>query len=339
MVSIVLVTYNRAKRLRLSIQDILKQTFEKFELIICDDCSPDETEAICKDFAANDKRVRYFRHASNLQMPGNVNFGISQAKHDYIAILHDGDRFHPNLIEQWYDAIRTHDVGFVFNSIGLTDQYERIVHRYEEFSGGVVTKEHLLRGTFFRRPLFDSPVYGEAMVRKDLITKYGMLKKEYGFYADVDLWMEILHTKNAYYCSETLITGPTKEIQPQLFQNDILKVFMYLYSMHLKHRRQEFSGNIFSMIAEIGRFYTYTLMNLCYTLLLVVKNFPFKYFINAPAKFRGNPLMLLVWLGFAVTYPVTKPALTLFQLAKKQSVLGKQEEERTDWKVLFGKSS
>ena len=74
MVSIVLVTYNRAKRLRLSIQDILNQTFKDFELIICDDCSTDSTEDVCAEFAKADDRIRYYRHNSNLQMPANCNF-------------------------------------------------------------------------------------------------------------------------------------------------------------------------------------------------------------------------------------------------------------------------
>ena len=339
MVSIVLVTYNRAKRLRLSIRDILKQTFEKFELIICDDCSPDETESICNEFAAQDKRIRYFRHPSNLQMPGNVNFGISQAKYDYIAILHDGDRFHPNLIEQWYDAIRTHDVGFVFNTIGQTDEYERIIHKYDEFPGGIVSKEELLHNTYFRRPLFESPVYGEAMVKKDLIVKYGMLKKEYGFYADVDLWMEILHSKDAYYCSDTLITGPTKEIQPQLFQNDILKVFMYMYSMHLKHRKKAFGGNLLTLMSELTRFYAYTIYSLCYTMLLVVKNFPTKYFLTGARKLKGNVLTTAIWFAFVLMYPIVKPVLVLFQQMKKQTATRKQEQTKPEqakvgWKVL-----
>ena len=97
MVSIVLVTYNRAARLRLSIQDILDQTFKDFELIICDDCSTDSTESVCRQFEQRDPRIRYFRHPQNMKMPGNCNFGIEQAKFDYVAILHDGDRFKPEL--------------------------------------------------------------------------------------------------------------------------------------------------------------------------------------------------------------------------------------------------
>ena len=105
MVSIVLVTYNRASRLKLSIQDLLDQTFQDFELIICDDCSTDSTERVCRDFQRRDNRIRYFRHPENIAMPANCNFGITKCNFEYVAILHDGDRFMPSLIEQWYRAI------------------------------------------------------------------------------------------------------------------------------------------------------------------------------------------------------------------------------------------
>lgn len=101
MISIILVTYNRAERLILSIQDILNQTFKNFELIICDDCSTDATEEICLEFVKKDARIKYYRHSSNMQMPANCNFGIKKAEFEYIAILHDGDRFSPDLIQKW----------------------------------------------------------------------------------------------------------------------------------------------------------------------------------------------------------------------------------------------
>ncbi len=143
MVSIVLVTYNRVARLKLSIEDILKQTFKDFELIICDDCSPDNTEEICTAFANQDSRIRYFRHATNKEMPGNCNFGISQAKHDLVAILHDGDRFHEDLIQQWYNAMtRNESVGFVFNSIADVDADDKITRVFCEFPEGVVPGIH-----------------------------------------------------------------------------------------------------------------------------------------------------------------------------------------------------
>src|SRR6187200_2503257 len=145
MVSIVLVTYNRAKRLRLSIRDILNQTFKDFELIICDDCSPDDTEEVCRKYEALDNRIRYFRHDQNRQMPSNLNFGIQQARYEFVAILHDGDRFRRDLIEQWYHAISSHDnVGVVFNTLADSDSDDRMVQINQQYEEGVITKENLL---------------------------------------------------------------------------------------------------------------------------------------------------------------------------------------------------
>lgn len=317
MVSVVLVTYNRAERLKLSIQDILNQTFTNFELIICDDCSTDTTEGVCRNFAAQDERVRYFRHASNKQMPENCNFGIRQAKHDYVAILHDGDRFRPNLIERWYNAISSNDsVGFVFNSIGLTDADENIVHTYSEFEEGIVSKEHLLKEVFFRRWQFDSPVYGEAMVRKNLLVDHGYLHPEFGFYADVNLWMSLLHTHDAYYCAETVITGPTKTLQPQLFDYNPIRIFLFLSNMQLRHRHKAFRNQPLRLLVELMFFWAQSLLNVTYHLILIVKNFSFRYFMSAARLLQRSMLFLIPWIVILFLYPILYPFLKLYDLIK-----------------------
>jgi len=321
MVSIVLVTYNRAKRLQLSIQDILDQSFRNFELIICDDCSTDETESVCRQYEAQDTRIRYIRHSANKQMPGNLNFGIAQARYEFVAILHDGDRFRRDLIEQWYNAISKHaTVGFVFNSIGESDENEGIIKTFQEFPEGVVKKDELLRSIYFRRPHFDSPVYGEAMVRKELIVKYGFLKKEYGFYADVDLWMELLHDHDAYYCRDVLIKCPAKSFQPQLFKADIVKFNVFLFSMHLKHRKKAFVNDSSVMSKELGIFYVHTLFQTCYFLLLVVKNYRFTYLITSGTRLMKYPWLLFPWASFVVAYPIFKLTLMTYQWTKPLSI-------------------
>jgi len=321
MVSIVLVTYNRAQRLQLSIQDILDQSFTEFELIICDDCSTDETRDICLDFASRDKRIRYFRQAANRRMPANCNFGIRQAKYDYVAILHDGDRFRPDLIEQWYTAISTNDnVGFVFNSIAETDGDENVVNCFREFPEGIVDKDLLLKSIFFRRPHFDSPVWGETMFRKDLVVKYGYMKKEYGFYADVDLWMELLHDHDAYYCADTLMSGPVKALQPQLFENDIIKFNVYILSMHLKHRTKAFKAHAGQLTRELAIFYVHAMFHISYCLLLVVKNFTFHYFMQSRKYLQRHAFLLFPWGIFLFLYPILRLLSFSFKWAKDRFV-------------------
>ena len=318
MVSIVLVTYNRAERLKLSIQDILNQTFKDFELIICDDCSTDETEAVCRGFVANDNRIKYHRHASNLQMPANGNFGIQKSIYPYIAILHDGDRFKPDLIEQWYNAIsKNEDIGFVFNSIGTTDENDNLVRFEDQFKEGILQGDYLLKNFFFRSWYFGSPVYGEVMVKKKLIEENGYLKKRYGFYADVDLWMEILHSKDAYYCADTLISGPDKALQPRLFDDDLIKEFLYLFRMQLAHRKKAFRHKPWELLKELTICWSQALISLNFRLLLLVKNFSFQSFVKASKLLKKTFIFFASWIVILILYPLLYPILKTFKFIKQ----------------------
>jgi len=320
MVSIILVTYNRAARLKLSIEDILNQTFRDFELIICDDCSTDSTEAVCREFQKRDPRIRYFRHKQNIKMPANCNFGIEKAKFEYVAILHDGDRFKPDLIEQWHRAISTNEnVGFVFNSIAETDDRNRIVNSYHEFDEGVVDRHLLLKRKFFRRWRFDSPVYGEAMVRKSLLLERGLLHDDFGFYADVDLWMDLLHNHDAYYCADTLISGPTKDIQPRLFEDNVIDYFLMMFNMQLKHRKRAFRENRLRLYFELVIFALQSSLKLFYCLLLIIKNEPVRSFFNSVAMIKHKLVFLIPLAVTTILYPILFPLLRTYNLVKRIS--------------------
>src|SRR5216683_3445975 len=65
-VSIGLPVYNGERFLPPAIDSLLAQTFKDFELILSDNASTDRTEQICRDYAACDPRVRYFRNETNI---------------------------------------------------------------------------------------------------------------------------------------------------------------------------------------------------------------------------------------------------------------------------------
>lgn len=65
LVSIVLPVYNGEKYLRESLDSILAQTMQDWELIVVDDCSQDTTPQILADYAASDSRIRVMRNAEN----------------------------------------------------------------------------------------------------------------------------------------------------------------------------------------------------------------------------------------------------------------------------------
>src|SRR5688572_27397135 len=99
-VSVIIPSYNSAAYMDEAIQSVLNQTFENFELIIVDDCSPDNTDSVVQKYLG-DKRVSYYKNSSNLGLGGNWNKALKYAKGDYIKFLCSDDKFHPQLLEKF----------------------------------------------------------------------------------------------------------------------------------------------------------------------------------------------------------------------------------------------
>jgi len=91
-VSVVMPVYNVEKYVAASIDSVLEQTFENFELILVDDGGTDRSMDICRSF--NDPRVRIVSQA-NRGLPGARNTGIRQARGEFIAIIDSDDLWRP----------------------------------------------------------------------------------------------------------------------------------------------------------------------------------------------------------------------------------------------------
>ena len=148
-ISICLLTYKRAAILGATIDSLLHQTFSDFELLINDDCSPDGTEQVCREYLKRDARVRYFRNLRNLRYSGNQNAAVSRAGSDFIAFVHDGDSYAPNMLERWYETLVKHpSAGLVFNAQSTLDLSGHVVrtssHPYAELIPGRVMFDYVI---------------------------------------------------------------------------------------------------------------------------------------------------------------------------------------------------
>jgi len=101
-VSVVMPAYNEERSIAESIQSILNQTFEDFELIIVDDGSTDKTFEIASSFG--DPRVSVYRQ-KNLGPATARNKALSLAKGKYIALQDADDRSKPERLEKQYDFL------------------------------------------------------------------------------------------------------------------------------------------------------------------------------------------------------------------------------------------
>jgi glycosyltransferase involved in cell wall biosynthesis len=99
LVSVIMATYNRAAYLDRSIASFLQQSFTDSELLIVDDGSLDESDAIIRKYMEQHANIRYIRH-SNRRLSLSKNAGIKAAAGKYIAFLDSDDEYLPDYLER-----------------------------------------------------------------------------------------------------------------------------------------------------------------------------------------------------------------------------------------------
>ena len=95
-VSIGLPVYNGERYLSETIESILKQSYRNFELIISDNGSTDQTQRICKTYAAKDRRIRCVRHEINRGANWNFRYVFGLARGIYFRWSSADDLFSPD---------------------------------------------------------------------------------------------------------------------------------------------------------------------------------------------------------------------------------------------------
>lgn len=90
-----MATYNGAKYIREQIDSILIQTIQDFELVVCDDCSKDNTLLILREYAEKDHRIRVYENDKNLGFKKNFEKAISLCNGEFIALCDQDDIWLP----------------------------------------------------------------------------------------------------------------------------------------------------------------------------------------------------------------------------------------------------
>ena len=107
LVSVIIPTYNRAHFLKDSIQSVFDQTYQKFEIIIIDDGSTDNTEEVIQEIKSknlNHKLV--YCYTNNRGAPAARNTGLTQAKGEYIQYLDSDDLLLPSKIQSQVEFLK-----------------------------------------------------------------------------------------------------------------------------------------------------------------------------------------------------------------------------------------
>jgi glycosyltransferase involved in cell wall biosynthesis len=199
-VSFIVPCYKLARFLPDCIASITSQTYGDFEVLIMDDCSPDDTADVVRSF--RDPRIRYIRNEQNLGHLPNYNKGIGLSRGRYVWLISADDYLRrPYVLERYVTLMDAHpEVGYAFCTgygvqngaeTRLLGQYARRRDRDRIVPGHILLKK-LLRGNFVLTP--------SGMVRRTCYENISLFPLTMPLAGDWYLWsLFALHSDVAYF--------------------------------------------------------------------------------------------------------------------------------------------
>lgn len=130
LVSIIMPAYNCEAYISEAIESVLAQTYDNFELIICDDCSRDGTKEILLSYEKKDSRLKVIFNSENQGTALSRNRCIKYAKGEFIAFLDSDDIWLPNKLYVQIGFMQTYDAPFTCTEYFEADEkLEKVICR------------------------------------------------------------------------------------------------------------------------------------------------------------------------------------------------------------------
>ena len=190
IVSIITPLFNSATFIEETIESVISQTYNDWEMIIIDDCSNDGSLELVKDIAKDDLRIRLISLKNNLGPSNARNEGIKQACGRYIAFLDSDDLWHKDKLEKQIKFMQKNEYAFTFTGYEKIDEKGKKIGNILPFKGQV-TYHDLLKSNHIGclTAMIDLKILGYKMYMPDI-------KKR----QDQGLWLEILKEIDKAYC-------------------------------------------------------------------------------------------------------------------------------------------
>ena len=201
LISVVIPTYNSAQYLPATLRSVLAQTLGDLEIIVVDDGSTDETEAVIQGLQSD--KIRYIKQPNSGGPSRPRNVGIRAARGKYISIFDSDDLMLPNKLSESVAFLEDHpELGFVFTNFVVCNNEE------EDFAGTFLdtyagfwnlpktvigTTRSIIRGRAAYENLFSENYIGTSgvVVPKQVFMTVGEFDETLAGPEDRDMWFRI----------------------------------------------------------------------------------------------------------------------------------------------------
>ncbi len=194
LVSIITPTYNCGKFISETIDSVLRQSYENWEMIIVDDCSTDNTKEIVETYIKQDNRIKYYLLDVNSGAAIARTKAMELAKGKYMAFLDSDDLWTPDKLEKQILFMKKNDYNFTCTAYEQIDEKGILLNKIIK----TVSK------TDYNRLLLDCPVGNSTvMYNVERLGKFVVpnIRKR----NDDALWLQILKKEKYIYGMDNIL--------------------------------------------------------------------------------------------------------------------------------------
>ena len=201
-VSIIIPAHNASGYIAETIDSVISQSYNDWELIIVDDGSTDATGTIAKSYVDKDPRIRYVWQQNGRQGKAR-NLGLSMAKGNYINFIDADDLFLPDAIGTQVGLMEREKVDLVFGYSLIIEGQTRTGRKIGRGNGrlqGDSAIDHLL--------YHDAFIMSTVLSKKEILLAMGGFPEEstpqYG--EDWTLWLKLAFAGYSFYTEEQVVS-------------------------------------------------------------------------------------------------------------------------------------
>jgi len=249
MISVIMPIYKVEKYLDRTISSVLSQTHTDLELLLVDDGSPDNSGAICDEWAKKDPRIKVF-HIPNSGVSYARNYGIERAQGEYIAFIDSDDFVKPEWLSDMYsvakntgaDLVKGSLVRFVEDDDDLKNHGRYVYHDIAIRSSDRFENEQISAYEYHRRLITDyrysTPIHLiKSDIQKKCLFAVGKRNEDYLCYFSILEYTENIQIIDSVcYCygthEDSITTSRDSSFSSDIAENSVKhsKIFILKYN-------------------------------------------------------------------------------------------------------------
>lgn len=241
LVSVVIPTYNRGHLISRSINSVLNQTYEDYEIIVVDDGSNDNTEQVVNQL--NKKNIIYIKNEVNRGAAAARNIGIINSKGEFIAFLDSDDIWLKDKLEKQLNAFK------------LASQDTAVVHcgvQYVDIKTQQPLTQWIIRGDV-NKNIFNNFGYAPGtptmLIKKEALIDVGLFDEEIPSHEETDLSMRLAKKYKFVLVDEFLVVASKNHNQITANPSLFIKGKEIIYHKHKDCLTNYLAYNLCNIIA------------------------------------------------------------------------------------------